>query len=395
MPFAWLGRAGRPRLEIRRAVAGMHAVAAGGIATAVVLVPPVWGSPWRPAGLGAAAGLVVAHLAAFRRGRAPRQGSAVLVTVVSAVLGYLPILAAGPGWVPCSGYFAGTVLLVCPPELGAAAALLACVAAGCLGALTPGAELPTVIGAGIAAALVALTLFGLVLCTRLVLPRDDERRELEHRVVADERRRFARDIHDLLGLSLSAITLKGELVDRLVVREPERAKAELSELLVMSRKALADIRAVSAGYRELSFGDECRTAEAVLRAAGVRPVTGPAPAEPLPPAVATAFGMVLREAVTNVLRHSDADWCRIGVRTLDGVARLEVVNDGVRRFRPAKPVAGQGAGLRNLHDRVCELGGCLTAGAQPDGTHRLVASVPLAREEPDARRHAGTAQASA
>jgi signal transduction histidine kinase len=93
------------------------------------------------------------------------------------------------------------------------------------------------------AALIALSLCGIVFSARLVFAREEELRELELRAVADERRRFARDLHDLLGLSLSAITLKGELVDRLVVQQPERAKAELEEMLTMSRKALADVRA--------------------------------------------------------------------------------------------------------------------------------------------------------
>jgi two-component system sensor histidine kinase DesK len=156
------------------------------------------------------------------------------------------------------------------------------------------------------------------------------------------------------------------------------AKEELAELLVMSRRALADVRAVAAGYRELSLDDECRAVAEVLRAAGVRVTSARAGTGDLPPQVAGALAAVLREGVTNVVRHSSATWCAFSVSTSDGTAWLEIVNDGVGAFADiASGPAGSGSGLVNLSRRVETLGGRFTAEAEPDGTHRLVAAIPV------------------
>jgi two-component system sensor histidine kinase DesK len=228
-------------------------------------------------------------------------------------------------------------------------------------------------------AVAALAVFGLAWFARMAAEQADSRRALAERIVARERLRFSRDTHDLLGLSLSAITLKGELVRRLVTADPAQAEAELGELLVMSRRALADVRAITAGSRELCLAEECHSAVSVLRAAGVDVrFDGDVPAH-LPPAVATTFATVLRESLTNVVRHSKATWCSFSVRASGGTAWLRVDNDGVAAGGAAEPDARPdgGAGLRNLGYRIGALGGELTAGVHGDGTHRLCATVPL------------------
>lgn len=160
------------------------------------------------------------------------------------------------------------LLLAARPARAVPGAVVACVLAGLVPARSgaPG-WVDTVVAGTASSGVAALALFGLGVAARMVAAREGELRELQRSAVAEEHKRFSRDVHDLLGLSLSAITLKGELVDRLMLGRPERAKEELAELLTMSRRALADVRTIAAGYRELSLDDECRAAAAVLGAA--------------------------------------------------------------------------------------------------------------------------------
>ncbi|GLY39735.1 two-component sensor histidine kinase [Amycolatopsis sp. NBRC 101858] len=369
--------AGRP--DFHALVAAGPAAAAAAVALMASL--PVlaerqsWVS-WLLALSGAAA-LAGVHLAAFTRIRRPG-----LALGVQALLAYLPMLQLGALWSTAGGFFAGGLLLAVRPARALPAAGLVCVAAGLVsarGTASADAGFAAVASVGVA----ALVLFGTGAAARLIAEREEERRELKRRAIAEERKRFSRDVHDLLGLSLSAITLKGELVDRLVIGQPGRAKEELAELLTMSRRALADVRTVAAGYRELSLDDECRAAAAVLSAAGIRVTVARSGTGNLPPEVATALAAVLREGVTNVVRHSTASWCAFSVSKEDGTAWLEIVNDGAGGAAGGGP--GSGSGLRNLVDRVESLGGTLATETGPDATHRLLAAVPVSCDE--VRRH--------
>jgi two-component system sensor histidine kinase DesK len=319
--------------------------------------------------LACAAALAVVHLTWFANGRAPRAA-----LIAQALLGFGPMLPLGAAWSTATGFFAGGLLLAYPPVRAVPGALATCLAAGVVSAW-PGVSVHAGLAGTVTSGVAALTLFGLGSAARLVAERDGEVRELKRRVVAEERARFARDLHDLLGLSLSAITLKGELVDRLVVGRPAQAREELAELLVMSRRALADVRTISASYRELSLDDECRAAADVLSAAGIRVTVARSGIGDLPREVATALATMLREGVTNVVRHSTAHWCAFSVSTENGTAWLEIVNDGATGA--AGGGAGSGAGLRNVHDRVEALGGTLTRETGADGTHRLVVAIPV------------------
>ncbi|MGW3959622.1 sensor histidine kinase [Amycolatopsis sp. NPDC005003] len=367
-------------------VAGAQAVAAFAVAVPAVL-PVVTGRASWPAQLVAvacAAALVCAHLTWRTFGLAWHPAP---VLAGEAALGFLPLPLLGTPWAPASGFFAGGMLLVWRPARSVPVALLACVAAGFVPALAgvPGGRVEAAVAGAVAAGVGALALFGLGTAVRLVAERDDEVRELQRRVVADERERFARDLHDLLGLSLSAITLKGELVDRLLLDRPAHAKEELADLLVMSRRALADVRTVAAGYRELSLDDECRAAAEVLSAASTRVTIARAGIEDLPPPVATVLAMVLREGVTNVVRHSTASWCALSVSAGNGTAWLEIVNDGAGGADGGG--VDSGAGLRNLLDRVEALNGTLTTETDAeDGTHRLLVAIPLRPVDPRRRR---------
>jgi two-component system sensor histidine kinase DesK len=361
--------------DFRRLLAGCQVVAAVVVAL-LVLAFTLTGRESAVGQASAAAyasALVTVHLAALGHPRVRRPVPALLVL---AALSWLPMLQLGARWTVASGFFAGGVLLVTRPSRAVPVAVLVCLSAGLLVALPgwPATTVPDSLIAAAAAAAAALTLFGVTVAARLVAERDAECRELKRRVVAEERQRFSRDMHDLLGLSLSAITLKGELIGRLVLGRPEAAKEELAELLVMSRCALADVRAVAAGYRELSLDDECRAVADVLSAAGVRVTSARVGTGDLPPQVAGTLAAVLREGGTNVVRHSSATWCAFTVSVSGGTAWLEIVNDGVGAF--AGSPAGSGAGLANLSRRVEALGGDFTTEVAPDGTYRLVAAIP-------------------
>ena len=371
--------AARGQRDFRRLVAGGRFAGAVAVGLLVPFFTLTGREPW-PAQVSAAgytAALVVVYLAGLGQGRARRPVPALIVL---AALSWLPMLQLGVRWAVASGFFAGGLLLVTRPARAVPAAVFVCLSAGLLVALSGRPSVAVLDGLTAAAVttVAAAALFGSAAAARLAAEREAEGRELARRAVVEERQRFSRDMHDLLGLSLSAITLKGELVDRLVLGRPAVAKEELAELLVMSRRALADVRAVAAGYRELSLDDECRAVVAVLTAAGLRVTSARAGTGDLPPHVASTLAAVLREGVTNVVRHSSATWCAFSVSTSDGTAWLEIVNDGVIQFDGiAGAPACSGAGLANLSRRVEALGGEFTAEAEPDGTHRLVAAIPV------------------
>src|SRR5262249_9687348 len=163
--------------------------------------------------------------------------------------------------------------------------------------------------------------------------------------------------------SLSAITLKSELTHRLVPRNPELAQNELREIIDISRKALADARSIASGYRELSLENESASARSLLLAADIAATTE-TDCGNLPTPVKTVLATVLREGITNVLRHSNAERCDISMRQADGRVRLDIVNDGVRTNRTQSDT---GSGILNLSARLVALNGQLVAGVEMDG----------------------------
>jgi two-component system sensor histidine kinase DesK len=178
-----------------------------------------------------------------------------------------------------------------------------------------------------------------------------------------ERERVARDVHDVLGHSLTVVTVKAELAERLVDLDPGRAKAELAEIQTLSRQALAEIRATVGGLRVARLGDEIASARGALAGAGIAahlPDEASA-VDVVDPRHRTVLAWVLREAVTNVVRHSDADECWV---ELEG-NRLLVLDDG--RGLEGLP---EGNGVRGIRERVEAAGGRLsfTTGRGGHGT---------------------------
>ncbi len=327
-----------------------------------------------------AAGVVGVQLVFLSRSVAKGKRGEPLLFAQAAVI-YLPMIHFGPGWAAFSGFFAGSLLLILNRIPAVIAVSGVVVLSGLIAADAEGspADLVTV---AVPTAMVTTLVVGIIVyALTQAAHQAADRRELARWAVTEERLRFSRDTHDLLGLSLSAITLKSELMNRLIVEQPQRAQEELAEILLMSRKALADVRSVAAGYRELSLAEECRVASAVLRAADIT-VRMDCDEAALPCPAGTTLATVLREGVTNILRHSKATWCEVTIRVEDGSARLELVNDGVT----AQGDPASGCGIGNLAYRVGLSGGDLAAGLRRDGAHRLCARVPLTAPDRAGRR---------
>jgi two-component system sensor histidine kinase DesK len=197
------------------------------------------------------------------------------------------------------------------------------------------------------------------------------REQIARLAVGEERVRFARDLHDLLGHSLSVIALKSELAGRLLKSSPGLAAHEVEDIEKVARDALREVREAVAGYRQPTLAAELAGAHEALTAAGIEDHVDQDHA-PLPPAVEAVLAWAVREGVTNVMRHSQAKRCAIRITNQDGRATVEVVDDG----RGGIPEAG--SGLRGLRERVLERGGTLTAGPLPHEGFRLRVTLPIA-----------------
>jgi two-component system sensor histidine kinase DesK len=204
------------------------------------------------------------------------------------------------------------------------------------------------------------------------------RRELARLAVIEERERLSRDLHDLLGQTLSMITLKSELAGCLVKEEPERCVQELAEIERVSRKTLREVREAVAGYRQPNLSSELEGARQLLEVAGINAQIVPLK-ETLPPAYDAALACTVREGVTNVIRHSRARHCYIHLIQRNGTVRVEVLNDGGER-RLEERTSRRGLGLAGLRERVSPLGGYLEAGPlllQGKEHFRLSVELPL------------------
>jgi two-component system sensor histidine kinase DesK len=220
-------------------------------------------------------------------------------------------------------------------------------------------------GTVIAIPLVGLAMFGFFSVMRNNYALAEARAELAALAAENERIRIARDLHDLLGHSLTTITVKAELARKLGASDPVGAMTEIEEVEKLSRRALADVRAAVANYREVSLAGELATGRELLRAAGI--------AAELPRAVdgvderaQEVFGWVIREGLTNVVRHSQATTCSVRL----GPGSVEVVDDGLGA---AGVTANGGTGLSGLEERLEQAGGVLEAGPLEPRGWRLCA----------------------
>jgi two-component system sensor histidine kinase DesK len=198
------------------------------------------------------------------------------------------------------------------------------------------------------------------------------RAEVARLAVSDERLRISRDVHDILGHSLSVIALKAQVARRLMQTDPDAATAALTEVEDVARSSLAEVREIVTAYRQRSLADELQGARDVLDAAGI--TLGISRDSDTPPApVDSLLAWTVREGVTNVLRHSHAHRCEISVASGKGGYTVAIVDDGVGGVASAG-----GSGLHGLRERVAAAGGRIEAGPGSDGGFRLQAYVPLA-----------------
>ncbi|MFE6594641.1 sensor histidine kinase [Streptomyces sp. NPDC057781] len=203
---------------------------------------------------------------------------------------------------------------------------------------------------------------------------DDAKETRTRLAVAEERLRFGRDLHDVMGRNLAVIALKSELAVQLSRRGRPEAVEQMIEVQRIAQESQREVRDVVRGYREVALEVELAGARGVLSAAGiVSEVTGETAG--LPAEVQSALGWVVREATTNVLRHGNAEKCAVTVRIAEGRVVLTVENDGVAETAEEKPSGG--SGLAGLRERLSAVDGTLDAGRAGNGVFRLTAQVPL------------------
>lgn len=208
--------------------------------------------------------------------------------------------------------------------------------------------------------------------------RADRKLQLAHEDIAHlakvaERERIARDMHDILGHTLSVIILKSELAGKLVDLDPERAKSEIRDVEQTSRHALAEVRSTIRGYRDQSLDAELKQAKATLETAGVS-VNSEAGEVNLAPVQESVVALVVREAVTNVVRHAHARNCSIRMMPVNGSCLLEIQDDG------RGGVAIEGNGLRGMRERVEALGGTLERETKSGTKLKIQFPLKLAKE---------------
>ncbi|MFI6740225.1 histidine kinase [Nonomuraea sp. NPDC050451] len=295
------------------------------------------------------------------------EGRHPVALSIMAVLTFAPIPLFGQSWLGVAGFLAGPILLAFPwaVALPLVAAIVAVVAAA--GVLL-GLPIPLTVNYAISTVVTGLVVYGLLKLAQLARELHESRDGPARAAVVEERLRAARDLHDLLGHTLAAILLKCELARRL---DAERARKELDDVLSMTEQAMEDLRTVSGGHRELSLATEAESARSLLATAGID-VLLDLGHDTLGGEADTTLGIVLREAVTNVLRHSSARRCTITTSVRDGAVRLSVRNDG------ASGAAGRrgSAGIGNLTTRLTALDGRLAV-SQEDDCFELTATVPI------------------
>ncbi|MFI7632774.1 sensor histidine kinase [Nonomuraea sp. NPDC049400] len=326
-------------------------------------------------------GLQLRHLAAARAGDRSRGWHWTLP--LQALATYLPVALGAESGLIVSGFLGGVVLLY----LAAPVSWLVCAmivgVAGVSGTFSWG----PVTGAYFACSTLftSMGVYGLTRLTGLVVELRRTQAESVQLAALREQLRAGRDLHDLLGRGLTAITLHSELALRLLDADPVRAGAELERAAGAVRAARSETYGLRDAVPRLRLADELAAAEAALRAAGARVRTT---ADPLPDPLGAVLALVLREAVTNVLRHSSPAEVRIELTSTGGRVRLRVVNDGVDQAVPATRAGGggtslavhrHGSGLRNLRARLEAVAGELTI-ARAGDRFELLAEAPVDHE---------------
>ncbi|MFI8307805.1 sensor histidine kinase [Streptomyces sp. NPDC085927] len=318
------------------------------------------------------------------------------VTVVLAALG-CSLLATGRiderGLTTCLFwllmFYPGPPALALPRRPGAVlvAVVSLSIAAGGVAVGLSGTWLALVLGATLImapfmAGAVRATGWGVRLVEELAAARQTQARL----AVAEERLRFGRDLHDVLGRNLAVVALKSELAVQLARRGRPEAVEHMVEVQRIAQESQREIRSVVRGYRTADLHTELAGARSVLEAADIACRIGDGPADRLPTDVQAALGWVVREGTTNVLRHAPgASRCTVSLRTAGtGAVRLTMENDGAPGAE-----GGAGTGLSGLRERLSGLNGTLTAERRPGGVFRLTAHIPWKEGQEGEAEHGG------
>jgi two-component system sensor histidine kinase DesK len=329
--------------------------------------------------------LCIAWRGAARWPRRRRLGALLAL----ATLTYLPLAALGVAWPGMAGFLAGSILILRPartswvPFTVVVASMLAAPLGLGMGARDAAYLMTASLSSG-------LTVFAVYQLRLVAKRKQGESAQLAQLTAVRERERFSMDLHDILGYSLSAITLKAELTRKLVGSDPALAQDELAEVVELARQAAMDVRLMASGYSSISLAREAGSAASLLSAACITPRVA-IDCGVLDDEVDAVLSIVLREAVTNVLRHSSARNCAIVANQEDKMITLKVINDGVSQ--PVKLGTG-GHGLHNLARRLEVIGGELNTGGSHADEFSLLAIVPAQGKRvsavgPDESRRSG------
>jgi two-component system sensor histidine kinase DesK len=322
----------------------------------------------------------VARKDAYDQARSKLWLAALNVGII-AIATALTLVEPDSGWIVFY-YFASTTASMLLPERRALALIaIAGLATGV--SLLPTEDLASAVVQGVAVSVIGLTVYSMAALRRTNLKLHEARQELAAMAVAEERDRIGRDLHDVLGHSLSLIAIKSELAGRLLPGDPERARLEIADVERVARDSLGAVRETVSGYRRPTLESELAQARVALDAAGIEP-TIRHEVGPLAASEDAVLAWAVREAVTNMVRHSSARHGTITTARHGSVAELEVTDDGgeppgVREAADAAAtVPGTpGSGLRGLRERLERVGGRLEAGPRTDGGYRLVATIPV------------------
>jgi two-component system sensor histidine kinase DesK len=291
-------------------------------------------------------------------------------------------LSGASSWGFLFTYCAACAGLIAPEGMGFYAVALCSVLAGVTSAIA-GADGGTVISYVASSAGIGLLMLVMSDLRLRNVQLSQARAELAEMAVAEERERFARDLHDLLGHSLSVITLKAELAGRMLTDDrPVDAAREVAELEQVARTALGEVREAVSGYRQPTLDGELAGARMALSAAGIEADVEQARV-PLDPAVEAVLAWTVREGATNVIRHSGAQHCTLRVTASLTDAGVEVIDDGGGMRGNGSGGNGDsghgggGHGIAGLAERAGLLHGTIEAGGLADGGYRLAVTVPV------------------
>ena len=296
---------------------------------------------------------------------------------------YLPLLAAGATWPGMGGFLASSVLLV---VTGWAAWVLstAVIVGLFVAVLMLGLGVHDAGNTAVTSLAIGLAMYGVGQLTSAIKRVYGRQTEVAQLAVIRERLRFGRDLHDLLGCSLAAITLRAELARRLMDSDLARASDELGDVVDIARQSVAEVRQVADGYRNISLAQEMAAAASLLASANVATQVE-MNCGVLPDKIDGVLAIVLRELITNILRHSNARNCWISAEQAGEHVRLSVANDGVPR---AADTHRDGGGLENLAWRLEAIGGTLSVTVGGDGRFRVLAEIAVKADvDLSARQH--------